>query len=117
VRIASCAQDEEDSLANKAFARKLAALFWRAMTKGLAFVEYGLNAYKSKFKKASDSGLQKLQNRKALQSSRCLQLLCLPHENQSLRWWFMGRHAFGIVAISIALANSLIVSNCSNTLA
>ncbi len=47
-------------IANKALARKLAALFWRAMTKGLAFVEYGLNAYNVKIQESERQRLAKI---------------------------------------------------------
>jgi len=50
-------------IANKALARKLAELFWRAMTRGLAFVEHGLKAYNAKVRESENQRLNKLAQR------------------------------------------------------
>ena len=47
-------------VANKALARKLAALFWRAMVKGLDFVEMGVAQYEAKVLQTKHSILHKL---------------------------------------------------------
>src|SRR5882757_5475544 len=47
-------------VANKALARKLAALFWRAMVKGLDFVEMGVAQYEAKVLETKHSLLRKL---------------------------------------------------------
>jgi transposase len=47
-------------VANKALARKLAELFWRALRHGLAFVEHGLDAYHAKVKETDNQRLKKL---------------------------------------------------------
>lgn len=46
-------------VANKALGRKLAVLFWRAMTKGLEFVEHGLKAYHERVQKSEHQRLAK----------------------------------------------------------
>jgi len=43
----------------KATARKIAVLYYRIMTKGLAFVEYGIERYQLKFKEQQLRLLQK----------------------------------------------------------
>jgi transposase len=47
-------------VANKALARKLAALFWRAMVKGLDFVEMGVAQYEAKVLETKHGILHKL---------------------------------------------------------
>jgi transposase len=47
-------------VANKALARKLAALFWRAMVKGLDFVEMGVAQYEAKVLETKHGLLHKL---------------------------------------------------------
>lgn len=46
-------------VANKALGRKIAALFWRAMTKGLQYVEHGLKAYHEKVQETEKQRLAK----------------------------------------------------------
>jgi transposase len=46
-------------VANKALGRKIAALFWRAMTKGLQYVEHGLNAYNTHVQQSEKQRLAK----------------------------------------------------------
>jgi len=47
-------------IANQALARKLAELYWRTFTKGLAYVEQGLVAYEAKLRHQDQSFLSKL---------------------------------------------------------
>ena len=47
-------------IANQALARKLAVLYWRSFTKGLAYVESGLAAYQEKLKLQQQHLAQKL---------------------------------------------------------
>lgn len=47
-------------VANIALARKLAAMFWRVMVKGLEFVEHGLAAYETKMQEAKQRTLRRL---------------------------------------------------------
>jgi transposase len=47
-------------LANIALARKLAALFWRVMVKGIEFVEHGLAAYDAKLLETKQRALKRL---------------------------------------------------------
>ena len=47
-------------VANIALARKLAAMFWRVMVKGLDFVEHGLAAYDAKMQEAKQRTLRRL---------------------------------------------------------
>jgi hypothetical protein len=47
-------------IANMALARKLAALFWRVMTKGLSFVEEGLKRYEEKVLETKQRSMRKL---------------------------------------------------------
>lgn len=47
-------------VANIALARKLAALFWRVMVKGMAFVEHGLAVYEAKVQQAKQKTLHRL---------------------------------------------------------
>jgi hypothetical protein len=43
-----------------ALARKLAALFWRVMVKGMEFVEHGLAQYEAKVLQTKQRALQRL---------------------------------------------------------
>ena len=47
-------------VANKALARKLAALFWRVMVKGIDYVEYGLQQYEAKVLETKQRSLRRL---------------------------------------------------------
>lgn len=47
-------------VANLGLARKIAALFWRAMVHGLAYVEHGLQKYQDKVQKTEQIWLRKL---------------------------------------------------------
>lgn len=47
-------------VANLALARKIAALFWRAMVHGLAYVEQGIKKYQEKVQRTEQAWLQKL---------------------------------------------------------
>lgn len=47
-------------VANIALARKLAALFWRVMVKGLDFVEHGLAVYEAKMQEAKQRTIRRL---------------------------------------------------------
>ena len=47
-------------VANIALARKLAAMFWRVMVKGLDFVEHGLAVYEAKMQEAKQRTLRRL---------------------------------------------------------
>ena len=47
-------------VANKALARKLAALFWRVMVKGIDYVEYGLKQYEAKVLETKQRSLRRL---------------------------------------------------------
>jgi transposase len=47
-------------LANIALARKLAAMFWRVMVKGIEFVEHGMAAYESKVLETKQRALKRL---------------------------------------------------------
>ena len=47
-------------VANKALARKLAALFWRVMVKGIDYVEYGLQQYEATVLETKQRSLRRL---------------------------------------------------------
>ena len=47
-------------VANKAITRKLAALFWRVMVKGIDYVEYGLQPYEAKVLEAKQRSLRRV---------------------------------------------------------
>jgi transposase len=54
-------------VANKALARKLAALFWRIMVHGLAYAEQGLKKYESRVALTQQRVLRKLARKHGLQ--------------------------------------------------
>ena len=59
-------------IANQAMARKLAALFWRIMVKGLAYVEKGLKDYEQKVLQSEQALLSKLARKHGLRLSPTL---------------------------------------------
>jgi hypothetical protein len=54
-------------VANKALARKLAALFWRVMVHGVAYVEEGLKKYQDRVAQTEQRLLRKLARKHRLQ--------------------------------------------------
>jgi transposase len=47
-------------IAIKAMSRKLAEMYWRTMVKGIAYVEYGINAYETQLNKQKHNSIRKL---------------------------------------------------------
>lgn len=54
-------------IANKALARKLAALFWQVMVHGIAYVEHGLRHYQARAEESERRFLQRLAHQHGLQ--------------------------------------------------
>ncbi|MFS8973498.1 hypothetical protein PO002_44150, partial [Cupriavidus necator] len=53
-------------IANKALARKLAALFWQVMVKGADYVEHGLRQYQARAAQSEQHTLRKLAQKHGL---------------------------------------------------
>ena len=53
-------------MANKALARKLAALFWQVMVHGVAYVEHGLKKYEARVRETEQRILRKLTRKHGL---------------------------------------------------